>query len=88
MNWGAYPPFARLLICFGILFIIEIIGLLFGALALKINEACDEREAEQKQKAQEPVDCTGIDFVYDNKAEIKQIGHELRGLTRRKEKEG
>ena len=88
MNWSEYPPFARLLICFGVLFILAIACLLFGALALKINEVCDEREAKKRSKAAEPVDCTGIDFTYDNKAEIKQIGHELRKMSYERMKKG
>jgi len=44
-----------MLICFGILFIIENASILFGVLMLKIDEVCDKREAQQKQQASKPL---------------------------------
>jgi hypothetical protein len=63
-----------------ILCLLIIIGLIDWA-------RCERRKqrARRISKAVKPVDYTTINFAYDNKARIKQVGHELRELSYRKE---
>jgi hypothetical protein len=78
MNWQEIHPVVKFLIA---TILCMMIAGGTGYILYKFDEWCDRKEAEQKNKAAEPVDCTGIDFVYDSKGEIKTLGHELRKMS-------
>lgn len=85
MNWQLFNPFERLVFILGIILLCTIIGLIFGAVCLMIENVTGNRakkRAQRKKVASEPVN--GMNWlVYDCTGRIKQNGHELRELTRK-----
>ena len=78
-HWDMYNTFERAIFLIGYFAIWYVIVKLLA----KICDKWDKRQAKKRamqQKAQnEPID--GTYWVYDCKAEIKRLGHELRELT-------
>ena len=85
-HWQLYNTFERLTFILGCLvlaviaFIVLLIIIAVVALAIdKIQRDIKESKERDKLAASRPVD--GTCWVYDCKAEIKRLGHELRELT-------
>ena len=64
-----------------ILILCGIIGCGIGYMRYIIHEARVRQRLRRIKQASKPVDYTQIDFVYDSKARIKQLGHELRKIS-------
>lgn len=60
--------------------IIIIAIIFFAGIAAWLGEEFRKWKIRQKRKASQPIDATNW-LVYDNKAEIKQLGHELRKIS-------
>lgn len=80
MNWHNLHPVTKILIA---TIICLMIGGGAGYIVFTLSEKWDKFKAKQKREAAEPIDCTGINFVYDSSGRAKQLGHELREITRR-----
>lgn len=78
MNWHDLDPLVKILIA---TILCMMIGGGAGYIISKFDKFMDNREAQQKAEASQLVDCTGVDLVYDNKAEVKTLGHELRKMS-------
>lgn len=76
MNWQDLDPLIKILIA---TILCMMIAGWIGYIRYKFHEWLKKKEAEQKQEASEPID--SIPLVYDSKAQIKRMGHELRELT-------
>ena len=85
-HWDMYNTFERLTFILGCLalaviaFIVLLTIIAVVLLAIdKIQRDIKESKERDKLAASEPID--GTYWVYDCKAEIKRLGHELRELT-------
>lgn len=84
MAWQALHPVAKIFIWF---ILCGMIGGSIGYMRYIIHEARVRQRLRRIKEASKPVDYTQIDFTYDSKGRIKQLGHELRETSRRR-KEG
>ena len=58
-----------------------------GYMRYIIHNARVRNRLRRIKAASKPVDYTQIDFTYDSKGNIKRLGHELRKMSWRKERE-
>lgn len=84
MTWHNLHPAVQIFII-GLCCLIAAGGI--GYMRYIIHEARVRQRLRRIKAASKPVDYTQIDFVYDSKGNIKRLGHELRKMSWRKERE-